>query len=134
MKLLRYIKRGLQLVVVLLSLLFVVLFFTTRGPHRGSSINITYPEPEKWSQVNQLQVGVGVRDITPKTELYDSWVDVNADGKFDPETDQYVDKNGNGTFDLIGLLVLELSGQRRALMIPYGQGQLHLRTMGQLSF
>ena len=103
MKLLRYIKRGLQLVAVLLFLLFVVLFFTTRGPHRGSSINITYPEPDKWSQVNQLQVGVGVRDITPKTELYDSWVDVNADGKFDPETDQYVDKNGNGTFDLIWL-------------------------------
>ncbi len=103
MKLLRYIKRGLQLVVVLLLLLFVVLFFTSRGPHRESSIDVTYPDPEKWTQVNQLQVGVGVRDITPKTELYDSWVDVNADGKFDPETDQYDDKNGNGTFDLIWL-------------------------------
>ena len=84
-------------------LLIFVLFVTTRGPHRGTSIDITFPEPGKWGQVNQLEVGVGVRDITPKIELYDSWVDVDADGTFDPDIDQYEDRNGNGTFDLIWL-------------------------------
>ena len=70
-------------------LLIVMLFVTTRGPHRGISIDITFPEPGKWGPVNQLEVGVGVRDITPKIDLYDSWVDVDADGTCDRVRDQY---------------------------------------------
>ena len=103
MKFLLYLKRGSILLAVFALLLIFVLFVTTRGPHRGTSIDITFPEPGKWGQVNQLEVGVGVRDITPKIELYDSWVDVDADGTFDPDIDQYEDRNGNGTFDLIWL-------------------------------
>ena len=103
MKLLLYIKKGLLLTAVLLFLFVIALFVTTRGPHRGVSIDYTFPESGKWSQVNQLEVGIGLRDITPNIELYDSWIDVNGDGTFDPKTDQYVDKNGNGTFDLIWL-------------------------------
>ncbi|MFL2479703.1 MAG: hypothetical protein ACJ0K4_09150 [Verrucomicrobiales bacterium] len=103
MKFLLYLKRGLILLAVLVLFLLVALFVTTRGPHRGTSIDITFPEPGKWGQVNQLEVGVGVRDITPQIELYDSWVDQDGDGAFDPDIDQYEDKNGNGTFDLIWL-------------------------------
>ena len=72
MKLLLYIKKGLLLTAVLLFLFVIALFVTTRGPHRGVSIDYTFPESGKWSQVNLLEVGIGLRDITPNIEFYDS--------------------------------------------------------------
>ena len=79
------------------------LYKTTRGPMRDYAIDYTLPAGEAWSGLGQLEVGVATRNITPDLSQYDSWIDTNKDGAFDPEVDTYEDKNGNGTFDFVWL-------------------------------
>src|SRR5512136_667002 len=49
-----------------------------------------------------LEVGGAKRDITPLLDTYDTWVDADNNGKFEPaKGDTYTDKNGNRTFDFV---------------------------------
>ncbi|MEI2726706.1 MAG: hypothetical protein V9H26_25240 [Verrucomicrobiota bacterium] len=60
------------------------------------------PTPGQIARPGTLEVGVAKRDITPVMDRYDSWVDADNNGKFDPQKgDTYTDKNGNGTFDFV---------------------------------
>ena len=96
--------KGLAFFLILcLIIMSILLFGTSRGIDRDYAIDYTFPIVNKWPDVGLLEVGVGVRDITPLTEKYDTWIDVDGNGAFDSQIDQYVDRNGNGTFDFIWL-------------------------------
>ena len=70
-----------------------------RGPYHNYELDVLAPAPSDLDTAGMLQIGVAKRDITPNLENYDPWVDVNENGKFDPGTDTYTDRNGNGRFD-----------------------------------
>ena len=103
MKFPRLVKRVIKLAAFLMLSVSVLLFFTTRGPYRGFEIDLTLPTNANWENISLLEVGVGVRDVTPDLSKYDTWVDVNGDSNFDPQIDEYKDRNGNGEFDFVWL-------------------------------
>ncbi|MBI5092785.1 MAG: hypothetical protein HZB26_10130 [Candidatus Hydrogenedentes bacterium] len=91
---------GSILVAVVLAVAFVG--YRTIGPYRSYRADMMKPAPKEAAQGSALEVGVARRDITPFMENYDTWVDADGNGRFEPEKgDTYTDKNGNGTFDLV---------------------------------
>jgi hypothetical protein len=92
---------------VLCSLSFCLLItaflaYRAMGPHRFYRVDMMKPAPGQAVQPGVLEVGVAKRDITPNVETYDSWVDANNNGKFEPDKgDTYTDKNHNGKFDFV---------------------------------
>lgn len=99
---------------VLLAL-FLYVASRTIGPHRFYEVDMVLTKDTTGTPIGDLEVGVARRDITPDLDAYDSWTDVDNDGKFDPEKDTYVDKNGNGTFDFVW--VAGFSSRRPAVQI-----------------
>ena len=99
----KLLKRICACILLIGLMCTLYLYKTTRGPDRDYAIDYTLPEGNEWPPIKQLEVGVAKRDITPDLSAYDSWVDVDQDGAFNPEIDRYTDKNGNGTFDLVWL-------------------------------
>lgn len=87
----------LPLVCVVAAWIFVMA--QGRGPHHSYELDFLIPAQDDSTSPGKLQVGVAKRDITPDLDKKDSWVDVNNNGKYDPDIDTYVDKNGNGRFD-----------------------------------
>jgi len=103
-----------RIITGIVTILFVLVFgayatlwITSHGPHREYEIDYTLPAQGEWEEVGDLEVGIAVRDVTPLMDLYDPWVDVNSNSKFDAEPDEngikdtYTDRNGNGTFDFV---------------------------------
>lgn len=75
-----------------------------QGPYRDYRADTEFTSGPATTQGEALQVGVGVRDITPKLADYDPWTDTNGNGRFDPgQGDTYEDRNRNGDFDFIWL-------------------------------
>ena len=101
MKILKFIRFVSCAGGILILLLCILLFFTTRGPYRNIKVDITLPSDGNWKDSSPLEVGVGVKDITPDLSQYDTWVDVDNDGSFNPELDRYEDRNHNGEFDFV---------------------------------
>ena len=99
----RFLKGIAFCLLALLTRLFVSLYITSRGQHRKHEIDYTIPSINNQPSVGDLQVGIGVREITPLMERYDAWTDVNGNGAYDPKIDTYVDVNNNHTFDLVWL-------------------------------
>lgn len=90
-----------------LSTLVLLLLITTiwfrgrlRGPYPDYELDFMIPA-DPMAVPEGLQVGVGMQDITPDFSLYDPWVDVNGNSKYDEGVDTYEDRNGNGKFDAI---------------------------------
>lgn len=73
------------------------------GPFHDYELDVAQLEPKDGTAPGQLQVGVAIRDIAPKFDLYDKWVDVNGNTKYDEGVDTFEDMNGNGKFDGIWL-------------------------------
>ncbi len=71
------------------------------GPHRHYEVDFVLPAPGAWEAVGQLEVGVAVRDISPRMEEKDTWTDVDNNNRFNPKIDTWEDRNGNGDFDLV---------------------------------
>ena len=83
------IIRGLVFLLILcLIAMLVILFITSRGTDRDYAIDYTLPAADKWVDIGLLEVGVGIRDITPPMENYDTWTDIDGNGAFDPQIDQ----------------------------------------------
>jgi hypothetical protein len=92
----------LRTVLALVLLLALWLGYRSIGPYRSYRADMMKPAPGQGGQPGTLEVGVAKRDITPLMDAYDTWVDADNNGKFEPEKgDTYTDKNGNGTFDLV---------------------------------
>jgi hypothetical protein len=92
----------LRTVLALVLLLALWLGYRSIGPYRSYRADMMKPAPGQGGQPGTLEVGVAKRDITPVMDAYDTWVDADNNGKFEPEKgDTYTDKNGNGTFDLV---------------------------------
>jgi len=92
---------------IALTFLFVFLLgfgyvrYKMYGPHREYEIDYVLPAPGQWAATGELEVGVGVRDVSPSLDDKDTWVDVDNNHRFDPKKDTYTDRNGNGTFDFV---------------------------------
>ena len=91
---------GLFLLAIALVVSFVG--YRTIGPYRSYRADLIKPSDRDAPAPGTLEVGVARRDITPNMDKYDTWVDVDGNGRFEPEKgDTYTDRNGNGTFDLV---------------------------------
>jgi hypothetical protein len=89
-------------VLALVLLLVVWLGYRSIGPYRSYRVDIMKPAPGQSAQAGTLEVGVAKRDVTPAMDAYDPWVDVDNNGKFEPNKgDTYTDRNRNGTFDFV---------------------------------
>jgi hypothetical protein len=87
---------------LLILLLAGFIAWRAKGPYRSYRVNVHKPGPGDTTPVGDLQVGLGMRDITPDLSQYDSWVDADGDAKYNPDKgDTYADKNGNGKFDAV---------------------------------
>ncbi len=82
---------ALFIITVIISL---GLYLRLKDNHPGFKVDISIPT----TSPSPLSAGFSAVKITPK--VYDSWVDVNNNFKFDEDKgDTYTDKNGNGKFD-----------------------------------
>lgn len=90
---------GVFLVVFLTAFGFIR--YRMHGPHRDYEVDLVLPAPGQWAPVDELEVAVAVRDITPNMDEKDTWVDVDNNNRFNPKIDTWEDRNGNGDFDLV---------------------------------
>lgn len=84
--------------------LVLALFLSWRaiGPYRSYRADLMKPLPATNAPGTRLEVGVAKRDITPVLDRYDTWVDANNNGRFEPKLgDTFTDRNGNGKMDLV---------------------------------
>ncbi|MCF6284557.1 MAG: hypothetical protein L3K26_05150, partial [Candidatus Hydrogenedentes bacterium] len=87
---------------LLILTLVALLWFRTRlaGPYPGYELDFVLPA-DMGTPSDGLKVGVAMEDISPDFAVYDTWVDVNDNSKYDEDVDTYVDRNNNGKFDAI---------------------------------
>lgn len=100
-----FFRRHKIFTVFLILLLAVTgwIFSLRIGPYHWQNIDVQEPSPSAAVVPGQLEVGVAKRSIAPNFELYDPWVDVNGNSKYDEGVDTYTDRNNNGKFDGIWL-------------------------------
>ena len=98
----KVLRSVLLIALALVLLLAPWLGYRSIGPYRSYRADMMKLAPGQHGQPGTLEVGVAKRDITPLMDAYDTWVDADNNGKFEPaKGDTYTDKNGNGTFDLV---------------------------------
>ena len=114
----------------LLAGLFVFFYTTSRGLHRKYKIDYTIPAINNWPSVGNLQVGIGVRQITPLMEHYDTWTDINGNGAYEPEIDTYEDVNGNDTFDLVWMAGFDSNRPAQGVNDPLWSRAIAFRNNG----
>lgn len=71
-----------------------------QGPYPDYELDFILPETMTETP-GGLEVGVGMEEISPDLALYDDWVDVNDNSRYDEGVDTFTDRNGNGKFDAI---------------------------------
>ncbi|MCA9414814.1 MAG: hypothetical protein KC917_01025 [Candidatus Omnitrophica bacterium] len=91
------------LAIVFVPIIGLLIFVAYRsiGPYRSYRVNLDLPAPGSAEPVGDLLVGVAERDITPDLSKYESWTDVDNNGRFHHEKDTWVDSNGNGKLDTV---------------------------------
>ena len=100
------------------------------GPHRDYEIDLVLPAPGHWPTVGDLEVGVAVRDVTPNLEAKDTWVDVDNNNQFNPKVDTYVDRNGNGDFDLVWIAGFGIDRAAKGVHSPLWARAMAFRNNG----
>jgi hypothetical protein len=75
------------------------------GPYRAYRLSLAVQSnTETGEREKPLEVGVAKRDITPDLSRYDTWLDVDGNGRFELHRgDRFEDRNRNGTYDLVWL-------------------------------
>lgn len=92
------------LLLALGVLLAGVVRWRMQGPYRAYRVDVAAVSGPAESASERLHVGVGLRNITPRLEDFDSWQDVDRNSRFEPEKgDTWQDRNGNGDFDFVWL-------------------------------
>lgn len=70
------------------------------GPYRCYRANLLEPDPASTVVPGILQVGVAKKEITPDFSVYETWNDVDKNGKYEPKKgDTFEDKDGDRHFD-----------------------------------
>jgi len=105
-------------------------FSRMRGPYHDYERDLLKPEPGTKPAPGRLEVGVAKRDITVNMDDYDPWVDVNDNGKYDPDVDTYTDHNGNGKFDGIWIAGFGTNRPAKGINDPQWARALALRNNG----
>lgn len=125
------ILRGFLIVFVTLIVLFSLFMISRmRGPYHNYELDVMLPPAGDNTPAETLQVGAAKRDITPIMAQYDPWVDVNNNGKFDPDVDTYEDRNGNGKFDGVWIAGFDTNRPAKGINDPQWVRALALRNNG----
>jgi neutral/alkaline ceramidase-like enzyme len=103
-----------------------------RGPYHDYELDFMVPDAQGTASPGGLRVGVAKRDISPVLEAYDSWTDVNNNGKFDKKVDSFIDRNGNGKFDGIWLAGFGSNRPAKGIHDPLWARAIALRNNGVL--
>lgn len=120
----------LIIIIVIIVAFFLWLYSRMRGPYQNYSLDFLIPDPATSPKPGTLEVGVAKRDITPILDLYDSWEDINNNGRFDPDVDTYVDKNKNGRFDGIWIAGFHANRPAKGVNDPQWVRVIALRNNG----
>ncbi len=91
--------------LVCLILSALVVGWHARGPFHGYRADLALPAAAgAATPAGDLRAGVAKEDITPDLSRYDTWVDRNGNGKYEPaQGDFFEDTNGNGKVDAVWL-------------------------------
>lgn len=92
-----------------------------QGPHRAYRADTEFSSGPSTPAAGRewLEVGVAVREITPRLEEYDTWTDANGNGRFEPgKGDTYEDRNRNGDFDLVWLAGFNINRPAKGVNDP----------------
>ncbi|MCC6234699.1 MAG: hypothetical protein IT580_18800 [Verrucomicrobiales bacterium] len=96
--------RAAALSVLLLLALAGWVRWRMQGPYRDYRVEVSAVSGGPESASERLQVGVGVRNVTPDLDAFDTWQDVDRNSRFEPaKGDTWQDRNGNGDFDFVWL-------------------------------
>jgi hypothetical protein len=96
--------RIVSALLVFLLVIAGVAVYRMWGPYRYYELDFVLSARAASPSAGGLEVGVAKRDITPELDLYDSWTDVDGNGRYEPRRgDTYTDRNGNGRFDAVWL-------------------------------
>ncbi|HEX72816.1 MAG TPA: hypothetical protein ENN65_05840 [Candidatus Hydrogenedentes bacterium] len=118
------------IVLVLIVVPMIWLQSRARGPYHDYELDFLVPAANDPTPAGVLQVGVSKRDVTPNFDLYDSWTDVNNNGKYDEGIDTYVDRNGNGRFDGIWMAGFGTNRPAKGVNDPMWVRAIALRNNG----
>lgn len=125
------ILSGIAIVILALFLTaFGYVRHTMQGPHREYAVDFVLPDAGGWDPVENLQVGVAVRDVTPSFEGKDTWVDVDGDGKFRKGVDEWHDLNGNGKMDFVWIAGFDISRPAMGVNDPVWSRAMAFRNNG----
>jgi hypothetical protein len=97
----RSLFKGLLLLLLATALsLAAFVRYRMQGPYRDYRADAEFVSAAQ-APGAPLLVGVATRDITPDLASFDPWTDANGNGKYDPFTDTFEDRNRNGEFDFV---------------------------------
>ena len=89
------------------------------GPYRDYRSDAEFVSGAASEAGAGFEVGVGVREITPRMADYDAWRDVDGNSEFDPKKgDTWEDRNGNGTFDFVWLGGFDVNRPAQGIQDP----------------
>lgn len=120
----------LALIAVFVIGLSIYIWFASMGPHRDYEIDFTLPASVAAFTNGPLEVGMAIRDVTPNPDDYDTWVDVNDNGKFDEGIDTFEDRTGTGTFDLVWLAGFGINRPMKVINDPLWTRAVAFRNNG----
>lgn len=99
------------------------------GPYRSYRLDLAVRSADRLGEVGGgLEVGVGKRNITPDMGRYDTWTDVDGNGRFELHRgDRFVDRNRNGTYDLVWLGGFDMNRPAQGVNDPLWTRAIALR-------
>jgi hypothetical protein len=126
-----FCRRHRWWVVVILAVVVIYGWVQYRmwGPYRAYQLDLAIrSNPTEEGRDRPLEVGVAKRDITPDLSRYDSWVDVDGNGRFELHRgDRFDDRNRNGTYDLVWLGGFDMNRPAKGVNDPLWVRAMALR-------
>ena len=90
----KWFYRYISFAFTVLVIVTIYLYWRLHDRHPDYKVNLNIQE----GQEGNLIVGFAAHKIIPT--VIDEWIDLNHNYQYD-ETDTFIDKNGNGKFDLV---------------------------------
>jgi hypothetical protein len=125
------LKTIAMLIVVALAATVLLIYARFKGPYHDYELDVVSPMPPS-DATDQLEVGVGIADLSPPEAWYDTWTDVNGNQQWEPDVDTFEDRDGNGAFDPLWLSGFDNARPASGLAQPLDARAIALRNNGTL--
>lgn len=116
-------------IIMVLLVVTGYLFSLRIGPYHSYELDFVIPT-EQTVMPGRLEVGIGVRDITPDMSQYDSWEDANGNGKWDRKTDRIIKRTKSRQFQPVWLAGFQVWRPAKDVHNPQWIRALALRNNG----